>query len=98
MSIFGWAKGCSIYISFSIFLFSFCCCCALVLMYMCPIFSGAYSNATNAAVFQMLNISGVRNHFHKPLSSTECIVEQCEMIPLEIVSRRLVTGMIRLLP
>ncbi|XP_057313506.1 multifunctional protein ADE2-like [Hydractinia symbiolongicarpus] len=53
---------------------------------------GALSNATNGAVFEFLNQSGVRTHFHKSLSETECIVEHCDMIPLEVVTRRLITG------
>lgn len=53
---------------------------------------GALSNATNGAVFKMLNLAGVRTHFHKGVSDTECVVERCEMIPLEVVSRRLITG------
>jgi len=53
---------------------------------------GALSNATTSAVFEALSAAGVRNHYHKFVSETECIVEQCEMIPLEIVSRRLITG------
>lgn len=53
---------------------------------------GALSNATNGDVFEFLNQSGVRTHFHKSLSETECIVEHCDMIPLEVVTRRLITG------
>ncbi|XP_012554976.2 multifunctional protein ADE2 isoform X2 [Hydra vulgaris] len=53
---------------------------------------GALSNATNAAIFEYLNNAGVRTHFHRSVSETECIVERCQMIPLEIVSRRLATG------
>lgn len=53
---------------------------------------GSLSNTTNAAVFNFLNASGVRTHFHQHISDTECIVEQCDMIPLEVVSRRLITG------
>merc|ERR1712147_388376 len=41
---------------------------------------GALSNATTAAVFQLLTHAGLRNHFHRFISETECIVENCEMI------------------
>lgn len=53
---------------------------------------GALSNATNGAVFEFLNCSGIRTHFHKQVSHSDCIVEQCDMVPLEVVSRRLITG------
>jgi len=53
---------------------------------------GAISNATNAAVFEMLNLSGVCTHYLKSISPNECIVKKCEMIPIEVVSRRLITG------
>jgi len=53
---------------------------------------GALSNATNGAVFDFLNRSGIHTHFQQQVSSTECIVTECDMIPLEVVSRRLITG------
>jgi len=53
---------------------------------------GALSNVTNAAVFEFLKQSGVPTHFEKSVSENECIVSKCEMIPLEVVSRRLITG------
>jgi len=53
---------------------------------------GALSNVTNSAVFEFLKQSGIPTHFDKSVSSTECIVQQCEMIPLEVVNRRLITG------
>lgn len=53
---------------------------------------GSLSNTTNGAVFNFLNAAGVRTHFQQQISDTECIVEQCDMIPLEVVSRRLITG------
>jgi len=53
---------------------------------------GAYSNATNAAVFEFLKQSGIPTHFDQSVSKNECIVKRCEMIPLEVVSRRLITG------
>ena len=53
---------------------------------------GALSNATNGAVYEFLNQSGIRTHFIKSVSNTECIVEHCDMVPLEVVTRRLITG------
>lgn len=53
---------------------------------------GQLSNSTNASIFQFLNQSNMRTHFRESVSRNECIVERCEMIPIEFVARRLVTG------
>lgn len=51
-----------------------------------------YSNTTNAAVFDMLNRSGIPTGFRKKLSATEFVTEKCTMIPLEVVARRYAVG------
>jgi len=53
---------------------------------------GRLSNMTNGAIYQFLNQSGVKTHYHKQVSETECIVQHCDMIPIEVVTRRLITG------
>lgn len=53
---------------------------------------GAVSNATNGAVYSFLNSCGVPTHYHSAVSETDCIVARCEMIPIEVVTRRLATG------
>lgn len=53
---------------------------------------GRLSNMTNAAIFELLNKAGFKTHFVERRSATECIVKECDMIPLEFVTRRLITG------
>jgi len=53
---------------------------------------GALSNMTNAAIYEFLNASGIKTHFVKSVSDTEFVAQNCAMIPLEVVSRRLITG------
>ena len=52
----------------------------------------ALSNATTCAIFELLNKVGIKTHFIKRHSETSFIARKCEMIPLEVVNRRLATG------
>lgn len=52
----------------------------------------AISNATNAAIFELLNNAGIKTHFIKRHGETAFIAQQCDMIPLEWVTRRVATG------
>ena len=53
---------------------------------------GRLSNITNCAIFELLSKSGMKTHFVKKRSETECCVKECYMIPIEFVARRLITG------
>jgi len=53
---------------------------------------GALSNSTNGSIFKFLNQSNVRTHFKEQTNTTDFIAEKCEMIPIEFVMRRLITG------
>lgn len=50
------------------------------------------SNETTCAIFELLNACGVKTHFVAKHDATSFIADKCEMIPLEVVSRRLATG------
>ena len=50
------------------------------------------SNETTCAIFELLNACGIRTHFVKKHDATSFIAANCEMIPLEVVTRRLATG------
>lgn len=52
----------------------------------------AISNKTNAKVFEILNSVGIKTAFVKIASETAFISKECEMIPIEWVTRRLATG------
>ncbi len=52
----------------------------------------ALSNSTTAAIFEFLNSAGVKTHFVKRHTSTSFISKNCQMIPLEVVTRRIATG------
>lgn len=56
----------------------------------------AISNQTNAKVFGLLNLAGVRTAFVKLVSDKPdekgFIARKCEMVPIEWVTRRLATG------
>lgn len=52
----------------------------------------AISNQTNAKVFELLNLAGVRTAFVKMVSDTAFLAKKCEMVPIEWVTRRLATG------
>ncbi|XP_055588505.1 bifunctional phosphoribosylaminoimidazole carboxylase/phosphoribosylaminoimidazole succinocarboxamide synthetase [Uranotaenia lowii] len=50
------------------------------------------SNQTNAKVFTLLNNAGVKTAFVKTASDNAFLARNCEMIPIEWVTRRLATG------
>ncbi|KPL81282.1 phosphoribosylaminoimidazolesuccinocarboxamide synthase [Herpetosiphon geysericola] len=53
---------------------------------------GAISGRTSANVFALLNRSGVRTHYKADPEPGVMVVERCDMLPLEVVMRRLATG------
>ncbi len=53
---------------------------------------GALSGRTAANVFAYLNNKGVATHFVDVPSPTEMIAKRCQMIPVEVVMRRIATG------
>lgn len=50
------------------------------------------SNKTNAKVFEILNLAGVRTAFVKLVSDKAFLAKKCDMVPIEWVTRRLATG------
>jgi phosphoribosylaminoimidazole carboxylase/phosphoribosylaminoimidazole-succinocarboxamide synthase len=50
------------------------------------------SNKTNAKVFELLNLAGVKTAFVKLASDNAFIARKCDMVPIEWVTRRLATG------
>jgi phosphoribosylaminoimidazole-succinocarboxamide synthase len=53
---------------------------------------GALSGRTAANVFALLNRAGIATHFVAAPEPTTMIVRRCEMIPIEVVMRRIATG------
>jgi len=53
---------------------------------------GALSGATTANIFALLVRNQVPTHFVERLSDTEMVVQRCQMIPIEVVTRRHATG------
>jgi phosphoribosylaminoimidazole-succinocarboxamide synthase len=53
---------------------------------------GTVAAQTTANVFAYLNELGVPTHFIEMVGENEMIVKPCEMIPLEVVCRRIATG------
>jgi len=53
---------------------------------------GALSGRTAANVFALLNRSGLVTHYLDSPESGVMVVRRCQMIPLEVVTRRLATG------
>jgi phosphoribosylaminoimidazole-succinocarboxamide synthase len=53
---------------------------------------GALSGRTAANVFALLNRAGVATHFVESPEPTLMIVRRCDMIPIEVVMRRIATG------
>ena len=51
-----------------------------------------FSNATTSAIFELLNTCGIKTHFIRRASEDAFVGVRCEMIPLEVVTRRLATG------
>jgi phosphoribosylaminoimidazole-succinocarboxamide synthase len=53
---------------------------------------GALSGRTSANVFALLNRAGIATHYLESPTPTTMLVRRCEMIPLEVVMRRLAAG------
>jgi phosphoribosylaminoimidazole-succinocarboxamide synthase len=53
---------------------------------------GVLSGATTANIFTLLMRHQVPTHFVERLSDTEMVVQRCQMIPIEVVTRRHATG------
>ncbi|MBI2264010.1 MAG: AIR carboxylase family protein [Armatimonadetes bacterium] len=53
---------------------------------------GKYSTTTTCRVFSLLNACGIPTHFVEQLDDTTFRAERCDMIPLEVVIRRVATG------
>src|SRR5215207_9743952 len=53
---------------------------------------GALSGRTAANVFTLLNRMGIATHFVEAPEPTTMIVRRCDMIPVEVVMRRMATG------
>ncbi|XP_077983789.1 multifunctional protein ADE2-like [Glandiceps talaboti] len=52
----------------------------------------AISTATTSKLFELLNNAGIKSHFIKQHTDTAFIGINCDMIPLEFVTRRVATG------
>ena len=53
---------------------------------------GTLNNEISAIFLSLLKEKGVNNHFIKKISSTEQIVQQVEIIPIEVVTRNIAAG------
>jgi amidophosphoribosyltransferase len=53
---------------------------------------GALSGRTTSNVFRLLRASGIPTHFVDAPAADEMVVRRCDMIPLEVVMRRIATG------
>ncbi len=53
---------------------------------------GALSGRTTSNVFRLLRASGIPTHFVAAAAAAEMTVRRCDMIPLEVVMRRIATG------
>jgi phosphoribosylaminoimidazole-succinocarboxamide synthase len=53
---------------------------------------GELSGRTTANVFALLNHAGIATHFVGAPALDQMIVRRCQMIPIEVVTRRLATG------
>ncbi|HSH77910.1 MAG TPA: phosphoribosylaminoimidazolesuccinocarboxamide synthase [Herpetosiphonaceae bacterium] len=53
---------------------------------------GALSGRTAANIFRLLERAGIPTHFVAAPADDEMVVHRCDMIPLEVVLRRLATG------
>jgi len=51
-----------------------------------------YATTTTCKIFELLNEAGIPTSFIRQLSPTEFLAKKCEMIPLEVVARRLAVG------
>jgi len=50
------------------------------------------STATTCKVFELLNSAGVKTHYVRRASETAFIAKNCDMVPIEWVTRRVATG------
>lgn len=55
---------------------------------------GRLNNQISSIIFDYLKNEGIHSHFIKQISSTEQLVEQVTIIPLEVVVRNIATGSI----
>lgn len=53
---------------------------------------GIHANLTTSRVFSFLNRCGLQTHFIKMIDDRTFLAKQCDMIPLEVVARRLAFG------
>src|SRR5205807_1514017 len=53
---------------------------------------GALSTETTANCFRLLNAHGIPTHFIDTISPSRFLARRADMIPLEVVTRRIVTG------
>jgi phosphoribosylaminoimidazole-succinocarboxamide synthase len=53
---------------------------------------GALAGRTTANVFKLLNANGINTHFVAAPRPDQTVVRRCDMLPLEVVTRRLATG------
>ena len=53
---------------------------------------GVCATKTTTKIFELLNACGIPTAFVKRISDTEFIAKKCEMIPLEVIARRLAVG------
>ena len=51
-----------------------------------------FSTVTTSAIFELLSICGIKTHFVKKHNDEAFIGINCDMIPLEVVTRRIATG------
>ena len=55
---------------------------------------GMVNNKFNAFIMEKIEASGIKTHFEKLLSDTECLVKRMDMFPIECVVRNISTGSI----
>ncbi|HZR39255.1 MAG TPA: phosphoribosylaminoimidazolesuccinocarboxamide synthase [Ktedonobacteraceae bacterium] len=51
-----------------------------------------WSTITTSNVFRLLNEEGIDTHFVKLVNDTTLLVKRCNMLPIEVVMRRIATG------
>ncbi len=51
-----------------------------------------WSTITTANVFRLLNQEKIETHFVQQVNDTTLLVRRCEMVPIEVVMRRIATG------
>src|SRR5437773_10452995 len=51
-----------------------------------------WSTITTANVFRLLNQEAIETHFVQQVNDTTLLVRRCEMLPVEVVMRRIATG------